>query len=174
MTIDTATRPIAPAALAELKQWLRISVSDEDALLLSQLRAGLDLAAAYTGQMLLIGDVYETLALGGEWVRLSARPVQVISQMLTADDTPLPMSSWSADIDRDGHGWVRRGDGMSGDRVRVGYRAGLAKDWTSLPDALRQGVIRYAAHAYAMREAGEGAPPASITALWRPWRRVQL
>jgi uncharacterized phiE125 gp8 family phage protein len=51
----------------------------------------------------------------------------------------------------------------------------MAPDWTGLPEALRQGVVRLAAHFYTHRTAAEDeGPPAAVTALWRPWRRMRL
>ena len=61
----------------------------------------------------------------------------------------------------------------SADRVEVDLTAGIAADWTSLPDALRQGIVRLAAHLFVERENGVPAP-AIVTALWRPWRRMRL
>jgi uncharacterized phiE125 gp8 family phage protein len=53
----------------------------------------------------------------------------------------------------------------------------MAAGWAALPAALRQGVVRLAAHFHAHRT-GETArpqePPAAVTALWRPYRRVRL
>ncbi len=51
-------------------------------------------------------------------------------------------------------------------RVRVRYRAGLADDPSGLPEAIRAGIIRLAAHLYAHRDGMPGAvPPAAVTAL---------
>ena len=54
--------------------------------------------------------------------------------------------------------------------------AGLAADWAGLPDGLRHGVIRLAAHHYRERDAASAAasPPAAVAALWRPWRAMRL
>jgi uncharacterized phiE125 gp8 family phage protein len=64
----------------------------------------------------------------------------------------------------------------TGARVAVRFTAGLAADWADLPESLRHGLIRLAAHQHRERES-EGAaplPPASVAALWRPWRRMHL
>ena len=48
-------------------------------------------------------------------------------------------------------------------------------EWSVLDPALRQGIIRFAAHQYRERDAGgASAPPAAISALWRPHRRMML
>jgi uncharacterized phiE125 gp8 family phage protein len=57
-------------------------------------------------------------------------------------------------------------------RVLVRYRAGLAADWNGVPEPLRQGIVRLAAHLYGARGGTEGPAPASVAALWRPFRRL--
>jgi uncharacterized phiE125 gp8 family phage protein len=61
-------------------------------------------------------------------------------------------------------------------RVAVRFTAGLAADWSGLPDGLRQGVLRLAAAQYRERETDgpPPGPPAAVAALWRPWRRMRL
>jgi uncharacterized phiE125 gp8 family phage protein len=75
------------------------------------------------------------------------------------------------DIDASGDGWVRSAAGVQ--RLAVSLSAGLAADWGSLPAAIRQGVTMLAAHLYDHRD-GAGTPPAAVTALWRPYRRMRL
>jgi len=43
-----------------------------------------------------------------------------------------------------------------------------------LPEPLRQGIVRLAAHLYTVRGEAEAPPPACVAALWRPWRRLRL
>ena len=50
-----------------------------------------------------------------------------------------------------------------------------ATGWSDLDEALRHGIVRFAAHQYRERDRGQaGAIPAAVAALWRPWRQVQL
>ena len=96
---------------------------------------------------------------------------------LGADGTTtlLPADAYAIDIDAAGEGWVRLTAARSEARVKVTYVAGLATDGNDVPEALRQGIVRLAVHSYARRDAAEpGAPPAAVTALWRPWRRLRL
>ena len=47
--------------------------------------------------------------------------------------------------------------------------------WQNIPQPLRHGIIRYAAHQYRERDAGSSdAPPAAVAALWGPYRRMRL
>jgi hypothetical protein len=45
-----------------------------------------------------------------------------------------------------------------------------------LPEGIRQGALRLAAHQYRERDvdAPQPVPPAAVAALWRPWRRMRL
>lgn len=50
-----------------------------------------------------------------------------------------------------------------------------ASEWADLDEALRHGIIRYAAHHYRERDSGGAVqPPAAVAALWYPWRMVRL
>ncbi len=182
MAIETTTNPLPPAALHELKSWLRIDTSAEDALLFAQIRAATDMAGRFMGQPLLATDCAEEIPVASGWQRLSIGGVLSITGALyIADDAPLPPAAWEMDIDRHGAGWVRlsalsvpEGAAPQSSRIRILYRAGLARNWDAVPEAMRQGVIRYAAHLYATRDVADADPPAAVTAFWRPWKRVAL
>ena len=58
-------------------------------------------------------------------------------------------------------------------RVRIGYAAGLAEDWSAVPAALAQGVVLLACHLFEARSVG-AAPPVAVAALWRPWRQLAI
>ena len=64
-------------------------------------------------------------------------------------------------------------DHCSGEFTGVHAASGASR-WEAL-EPIRQGVIRLAAHLFTHRDAAdEGAPPAAVAALWRPWRRMRL
>jgi len=184
MMVNGTAVPLPAAALEEAKAYLRVAGSDEDALIGRLARGAAELCEQFTGQALLTRAFVETIPASGAWRRLGMTPVRVIQgvETLSADGVaaPLPAGSYAVDIDASGDGWVRCFDrfGMSGSevkRVRVTYEAGLASDWTALPEALRQGVVRLAAHLFVHRDEDDGrGPPAAVTALWRPWRRMRL
>ncbi len=172
---------LAPAALAELKNWLGITTAGDDAQLTALLRASLEMCEGFTGLMPLQQVCEEVLSAASGWQLLSARPVQAISGV---DGIPaegarfvLPVSSYAIDLDADGGGAVQIGNPGSAGRVAVRFTAGIAPDWASLPEGLRHGVLRLAAFQYRGREdtsGGAALPPAAVAALWRPWRRVRL
>jgi uncharacterized phiE125 gp8 family phage protein len=166
-----------------VKAFLRVSASDEDALLAGLVRGAADLCEAFTGRALVARAVAELIAAKTVWTRLGAAPVRAILGVETLDEegtaTALAAYDYAIDIDAAGDGWVRLiGTGQTG-RIRVSYQAGMAADPNGLPEALRHGIVRLTAHLYAHRHAGpdrreEAGPPAAVTALWRPWRRMRL
>lgn len=169
--------PPPPVSLNEVKAFLRIAHQEEDALIAGLVRSAADVCEAFTGCALIERAVAETVAAGGAWVRLGAGPVRAIESVvaLAADgaEAALPADAYAIDVDAHGAGWVRAAaPGVK--RVRVRYRVGLAGDPNGVPEALRQGTVRLAAHLYAQRGEVGGAPPAAVTALWRPWRQVRL
>lgn len=168
------------SALAELKQWLGITTSRDDAVLTSLLAAAIDVCEAFTGAMPLECSCEEVLPTGTGWHSLATRPVQAITAIdgLTADGVRFILSAgtFEIELDADGTGRVHLPLPGAETRIAVRFTAGLAADWDSLPDAIRHGLIRLAAHQHRERE-NEGAsplPPASVAALWRPWRRLRL
>lgn len=182
---------LAPAALpatalAELKEWLGINTTREDALLSHLLNASLDICEAYTGVRPIEAECEEVwqvrsgaIALTG-WQAIATRPVTAIAGLdavaIDGSRTPLPSSGYEIDIDADGTGRFLIVGGARQNRVAVRFDAGLSPDWDGLPDALRQGAIRLAAHHHRARENGSAdtAPPRAVAALWQPWRRMRL
>lgn len=170
--------PLAPAALDELKQWLGIASAQEDGLLTTLLRAALDMFEGFTGTMPLAATCEEMLAASTEWQALATRPVFAITGI---EDVPadsarfaLDPGAYEFDLAADGTGQVRLLHAHAASRLAVRFDAGLAASWADLPEAIRQGVIRLAAHHYRERDNAAVTPPAAVTALWRPWRRIRL
>ena len=158
----------------DTKAYLRLQTGDEDAVVARLVASARSLCEAFLGQLLLRREVVETLASGGAWQRLGAGPVAEIAQVVrVAEDggtAPLAVGDYAIDIDPAGDGWVRwTGAG----RVRVTYRAGMAENEADVPAGIAQGITRLAAHLYAHRDDSVG-PPAAVTALWRPFRRIRL
>ncbi|QPQ56081.1 hypothetical protein IC614_05795 [Allosphingosinicella flava] len=158
-------------ALAAVKAYARIEGASEDAVLGVMTASAAALCEAFTGQWLVARDGSETMAGEAGWRRLSATPVNAILGVVDRDGEALPTGDYEIDIDAAGDGWVRVTNGVK--TVRITFRAGIAATWTEVPEALRQGIVRLAAHLYAARDTGDGqGPPAAVTALWRPWRRM--
>jgi len=169
---------LAPAALAELKDWLGITVTVEDAGLEALLRAALETCEAFTGLMPIEAECEEVLAVTGGWQALASRPVEAVTGAwsVPADGPRLALAAqdYMIELDADGGALVRVSSAPG--RVAVRFTAGLAADWAGLPDGLRHGVLRLAAHHYRERESAGASPvpPAAVAALWRPWRRMRV
>jgi len=175
------TPPTLPgAALAELKQWLAITTTRDDAGLSALLLTALDMCEAFTGQMPIESGCEEVLNVTSSWQTLATRPVQAITEVQgIPSDGPrfiLPADNYAIALDADGTGSVMVMNPASAGRIAVRFTAGLASDWTGLPEPLRHGIIRLAAHQHRARDDDRAGPipPASVVALWRPWRRMRL
>ena len=172
-----AIAPLAAAALPELKGWLRIVLEDEDILLTGHLAAAIGLCEQFTAMALLLRAGDEELPVCSEWMPLAIRPVTAITAVDGAEGAgsfaPLTVDAYAVDIAAGGIGRVRIEVPGNATRLRVRYLAGLAESWVGLPETLRHGIIRLAAHFYSERQ-GDAAVPAAVTALWRPWRKLSL
>lgn len=173
------TPPSLGGALAELKHWLAITSTQDDAALEALLRAALETCEGFTGTTPLAVTVEEVHAATCEWQGLHANPVHAILAAETIDTagnrTALPAADYEIDITGDSRGLLRLRHAGPIRRVAVRLVAGLVPEWEALPDGLRHGVLRLAAHNHRARETDEGPnPPAAVAALWRPWRRMRL
>lgn len=167
------------AALAELKHWLGITRPDEDATLTGLLETSLAICEAFTGKAPLRQVVEEIIPLGSAWQELVSRPVRGLTgAALIADDgsrEPLSEPGYAIELRAAGNACVRLQQPLDGRAVALQLDVGIADDWAGLPAPLRQGAIRLAAHYFRDRDSKASAvPPASVTALWRPWRSVRL
>lgn len=167
------------AALDDLKHWLAIRSGADDAALTALLAAACAACEGFTGIMPLTQACEEIHPARRGWQPLATRPVHAITEIagLPAEGSAfvLATEAYAIDIDASGTGIVRVLRQGAAGRVRVRFLAGLAPEWSMLPEALRHGVLRLAAHLHRARDSGDtGAPPAAITAFWRPWRRVRV
>lgn len=165
------------AAVAAVKALLRVASGDEDVLIGALAESALGLAEQVIGQVILARTLTLRVPACRFWERLAATPVRAIvavsGQAADGAAVALPADGYAVDIDGDGDGWVRLARPAAVAALMVTVSAGLAADWASLPAALRQGVVMLAAYLYDRRD-GAGAPPAAVTALWRPFRRLRL
>ncbi|MFC3098240.1 head-tail connector protein [Alteraurantiacibacter palmitatis] len=171
---------LAPGALAELKNWLAISTAQDDLTLLALLGSALDTCEAFTRTFPLMVEAEEILPPSRAWQGLSSNPVQAITQVeeLRPDGsrTVLAAGAYALELEAGGAARLRLLSPAVTGRLAVRITAGLAADWDTLPDGLRHGVIRLAAHHYRQRDNADAnpAPPAAVAALWSPWRRMRL
>lgn len=171
---------LAPEALDELKNWLAISTPQDDVSLTGLLKSAVEMCEAFTRQVPLEMECEEIVPATHEWHRLSTHPVQAITgvEQVLADGTRSAMASGSylVDLTADGGARLRLLSPFAAGRIAVRLTAGLAPDWSTLPDGLRHGIIRLAAHSYRQRDLDDAkpVPPAAVAALWGPWRKLRL
>ena len=180
MVRTTVSNPqLAGTPLDELKQFLSITVTRDDAVLESLLQAAHSLCETFTGLTLLETTFDETICASGQWQTLATRPVRNVleARLLGSDGTSeaLGSSDFEFDIHADGGAIFRLKRTSAASRVAVRITAQIADEWNLIPADLRHGLIRLAAHSYRERDNGPLAqPPASVAALWRPHRRLKL
>lgn len=166
------------AALQEVKALLRIDGGAEDALIAGFVGTAGAACEAFTGLVPIVRELREVVPASGTWVRLSAAPVQAIASVaaLASDgsEAALAIGAYAVDVDAGGEGWVRVTAAGGAKRVAVRFTAGMAAEWSGVPEPVRQGIVRLAAHLYGARGEFATIPPAAVSALWRPWRRVRL
>lgn len=165
--------------LDELKQWLGISRSNEDANLIGLLQASLDICEGFLGQRPLASECEEVVGCDSDWITLSTLPVISMVDAETIDHdgqrSPIAEQDLEFAISGDGSAQVRVSGASKRERLAIRFHAGISSDWSALPSALRHGIIRLAAFHYRERDTAKTMPPpASVTALWRPWRRMRL
>ena len=171
---------LAGAALDELKDWLAITTPRDDAALTSLLRAALAMGEAFTGQMPLAAGCEEVLPASSCWQTLTTRPVQAVTSVegIPAEGArfALAPADYAIELEADGGAVVRILRPGSATRVAVRFTAGMAAGWSALPEGIRHGAVRLAAHHYRQRDldAIQPVPPAAVAALWRPWRQMRL
>jgi uncharacterized phiE125 gp8 family phage protein len=170
---------LGSAMLDEAKAYLRLDTDEDDASLGAIILAAIGHTEAFLNQMLITRTVQQTLSVSDRWQRLGVTPVQSVTAVLglPAEGAAFALlpTSYSIDIDDSGDGWVRVPHPGSAGRIRVTAQAGMAADWSDLPEALRHGVLRLIGHFHAHRDASDDAgPPPAVAALLRPWRRMRL
>ncbi len=161
-------------SLAECKAYLRLDRDDEDAVLAALLRTAMALCEAFTGQWLMARDAEQRLLVNTDFQSLAVSPVRQIIGV--SDGTVvLPAEAWSSEIGVDGIGMVKLMATAGLTTPVVQFNAGMGTDWNNIPEPLRHGIVRLAAHLFTHRDAeSAGPPPAAVAALWRPWRQMGL
>lgn len=184
MTMESGGAPLVAlepedeaAAIAAVKSFARISSSDEDAVIADAATTAIGLAERFTGQLMICRTVTVSVAASREWRRLPVGPVAAIADVvgIGGDGAAIdwPSDAYAIDIDASGDGYVRVPAPGAAVRLDVAVSAGLAADWASLPMVLRQGIVMLATHLLDQRDA-DAAPPAAVSALWRPFRRMAI
>lgn len=164
--------------MSEAQAFLRIETGEEEALLAGLIRTASGLCEAFINQLVIARDFEIDVPASGSWERVAVTPVRSITEVDAVDAsgaaTVLTTDAYSIDIDSSGDGWVRLNQRGGATRARVSGTAGMADDENGVPEPIRQGVLRLVAHLFTVRDGDGGEPPAAVTALWRPYRRMRL
>ncbi len=170
---------LAPTALIEAKALLRLETVDEEALLAAQLRTALDLAEDFTGTVWLSATYREKRGLRREII-LYKRPFQRLTalRLLYANGSDVALDPTLQNTQVSDHGEVMLSIAeplLDGRDLMITYKAGAYSDWSQLPEGLRMGVLRMAAHLFTWRDdALSIGVPGSVAALWRPYKQLRL
>jgi uncharacterized phiE125 gp8 family phage protein len=164
--------------MAEAQAFLRVDTGEEEALLAGFVRTASALCEAFINQVVIARDFEVDVPASGCWERLPVTPVRSIGEVNAIDvngvATPIPAIAYSLDIDSSGDGWVRVLQANGATRLRVSGTAGIVDGENGVPEPIRQGVLRLVAHLFTLRDSDGGEPPAAVTALWRPYRRLRF
>lgn len=167
------------AMLDEARAYLRVEPAEDDPSLSAALLAAIGHAEQFTRTVLIRRTAREVMSACSGWQIIAAAPVQsVMSVTGIPAEGPVFMlgtDAWEAKVSSRGEAYVRIiRPGIAG-RAEISFTVGLADEWSSLPEVLRLGVLRLAAHFHAHRDDpnAEG-PPAAARALMLPWRRIRL
>lgn len=195
--IRTVAPTALPISLAEVKAHLRVTHSDEDAIIASYLRAAVARAEEYTGLGLLQQTWQQTFPAFANPMLLYRRPLLQIGSPLAAvqvtfidgsgalqtlDPSVYTVTGFGSDS---AYGAVRLGYGQiwptvysAQDAVIVTYTVGFGTTASSVPEAIRHAILVMVADAYAFRESlYQGSVdeiPFGAEALLRPWRPLAV
>lgn len=169
------------AALSELKAWLGITRPHDDVLLLNLLQTSLSACDEAIGQTPLLKTVEEKITAVPGWHCLQSSPVRALVQVeaVSTDESRSIVANQTANLDIDVSGSARFEvtESMEEASLAIQFTCGIASDWTYIPPALKQGVIRLAAFYFRERDqvgAKQMPLPESINSLWQPWRQLRL
>lgn len=165
-------------SLSEAQAFVRIETGEEEALLAAMVRSASAICESFLNQVIIARDFTLELPARADWTRLPLSPVKAITDVaalgVDGSAAPLGVDSYAVDIDANGDGWVKLNGDAGARRILVRGRAGMAEDCNGVPEPIRHGILRLTAHLFASRDESGGQPPAAVTALWRPYRRMTL
>lgn len=184
-TIQIVTQPASePLTLAEVKEFLRVDHSDDDATLAIFIKAARQLCESYT-RLALMPTTFEEYfdefptATGTfkDEIRLSRSPVSAVTYVKYIDGNDTTITASASDYKTDlvsrparispDNGWFGTYDTINA--VFVRYVAGFA-DAASVPAPLKHGMLLVIADMYENRTDSVKRLPTASEYLWNPYR----
>lgn len=162
-----------PVSISELQAYVRSETGEEEAVLAALLRTATEMCETFINQALLARSFAQDVQARDGWSLIGVQPVRSVTAVrVMGEDEDLDPASYRVDIDHDGRAFLR---GLPvGARCTVSGVAGQGSNGNEIPEPLRQGILRLAAHLFANRDSATGDLPKIVTALWRPYRRAGL
>lgn len=165
------------AMLDEARAFLRVDPAEDDPSLAAAILAAIVHAEYFTRNVLIRRPARETICVTSGWHRLRLAPVievkGVTGLSLEGAGVPLAPDAWQMKPGSQGEAYVRIQTAGTASQAEVACIAGLSNCWADLPESLRLGVLRLAAHFHSHRDAPQDTgPPAAARALLLPWRRM--
>ena len=165
-------------SMSEAQAFLRIETGEEEALLAGLIRTASAVCESFLNQVVIARDFALDLPASTAWERLSLSPVRSIASVEAVDAGGVAVAmlptEYAVDIDARGDGWVRLASANAARRLSVSGTAGMAIEENGVPEPIRHGVLRLVGHLFSARDGASEAPPAAVTALWRPYRKARL
>ena len=179
MSIQVITPATAePLSLAEVKEFLRVDSSDEDATLNIMISAAREMCETYTRQILMtttIDEVGDAFPAGN--ISLSRSPIQSITSVSYLDSAGDTQTVSSSDYTSDLISQPSRLDPVTSwptasvevNAVTIRYVVGYTSA-SDVPAPIRQGIMLAIASMYENRTDGVKRLPTASEYLWNPFR----
>jgi len=186
MTITVVRPPaVEPVALADLRQFLRLSGTGEDALLSGLLKAARETLETLTGLVLIKQQLrfYIDRWPNDGLIRIDRYPVQSVAAVTAYEPDGVPVVLPAAAMHLEVATRPARlhlqspAHGLGG--LEIDVIAGFGETGVDVPDALKHALMTLVAHWYEFRGThGPAEHPASLTPAFERvvnlWRRVSL
>ena len=186
MSIKVITPATAePLSLTEVKEFLRVDSSDEDATLNIMISAAREMCETYTRQILMtttideVGDAFPSVNYNSitEYISLSRSPIQSITSVSYLDDAGATQTVSSSDYTSDLISQPSRLDPVTSwptasvevNAVTIRYVVGYTSA-SDVPAPIRQGIMLAIASMYENRMDGVKRFPTASEYLWNPFR----
>lgn len=168
---------VEPVSVTELQTYLKLEDDTDGARLSALIRTAREACELFLAQALITRQIRQRTQLMGERFFFAAAPVQsldALSAFLGADETVLDPAHYTLMYSA-ARTYIDLPNTAIGRTVQADYTAGLGPDWNAVPEGVRQGILRLAAHQYEHRsDPGVAALPHAVTALWQPYRLVRI